>query len=288
MDIKERMNYLGGSDCASALGLSRWKTTISLWAEKTGQIQPEDISEKISVKLGVKLEDTVAEMFTEKTGKKVRRVNKTLIHPKYPFICANIDREVVGEDAIFEAKTTSAYRAKEWAGEEIPQEFILQCMHYLAVTGEKKAYLAVLIGNQDFKIKEIERDEAMINEIISKEVHFWNEFVLKKSMPGIISASDSDVLLKLFPSALEGKEVMLPVSVENVCEELDALKRVRKSTDEEIKKKENELKSLVKENEVGIAGEYKIKWANIHKESYTVPAKDYRQLFIKKIEKEVD
>ena len=42
----ERSEYIGGSDIASVMGLSRWKTPLQLWAEKTGNIPQEDLSDK--------------------------------------------------------------------------------------------------------------------------------------------------------------------------------------------------------------------------------------------------
>ena len=37
-DVKENRHlYIGGSDIAKVMGLSRWGTPLSLWAEKTGK-----------------------------------------------------------------------------------------------------------------------------------------------------------------------------------------------------------------------------------------------------------
>ena len=150
--IKERIGYLGASDAAAAVGLSRWKSPVEVWAEKTEFVEPEDISGKLSIRMGNKLEDVVAEIFQEETGKKVHRVNETIYHPQYPFLAANLDRRVVGEDACLEIKTAGAWAAKDWEGEELPREVIIQVMHQLACTGKKVGYACVLIGgNQDFK-----------------------------------------------------------------------------------------------------------------------------------------
>jgi putative phage-type endonuclease len=181
--LGDRTKYLGGSDAAACLGLSRWKSPLAVWALKTGAIAEEDISDRLPVKLGVRLEEAVAELFEEQTGKVVNRVNRTITHPQYDFLRANIDRKVLKEDAILECKTTSAWKAKEWDGEEVPREYVIQALHYLAVTGAAKCYVAVLIGNQDFKIKTVERDDKVIADLIRREVHFWNEFVLKNVPP---------------------------------------------------------------------------------------------------------
>lgn len=282
--ILKRKTYIGGTDCAPILGLSRWRSPIEVWAEKTGRIEPEDISQKVAVKLGTRLEEAVAELFTEQTGKKVRRVNETMFHPKYSFLGANIDRKVDGEDAILECKTTSAWKAKEWDGEELPQEYILQCMHYLAVTGRKKAYLAVLIGNQDFKLREIDADETLIKSIVEKEVYFWNTFIVPKVMPQTVTAKDGDILYKLYPKANEGEIRQLADKFNAIKESIDALKQDRSALDSQIRKLENEIKAEIGENEIGDTGIWEIRWKNVHVDAFQCPEKNYRQLYYKKKE----
>lgn len=259
--IKERKRYIGGSDCAGVLGLSRWDTPLSVWADKTNKLPHEDISKKLYIRMGNRLEEVVAELFTEETGKAVRRVNETFYHPKYPFLCANIDRRVVGEDALLECKTASGWKAKEWEGEDVPMEYILQCLHYLAVTGKKEAYIAVLIGgNQDFVWKKVERDEKLIADIIKKEVHFWNTFVVPDVMPVQITKNDADTLYSLFPLEVEGKTIELDDTANRLCESLQALKQDAKLLGGNIDRTSNEIRALLKDNETGESLNWKVTW----------------------------
>lgn len=256
----DRQSFIGGSDAAAVLGLSRWSTPLQVWAIKTGQIPEPDISSKIAVKLGLKLEDTVADFFADETGKKVRRCNETLYHPQYPFLAANIDRRVVGEESILECKTASAWKAKEWQGEDIPQEYIIQCYHYLAVTGAKKAYIAVLIGNQDFQWKEIQRDEKLIKDMVKKEVDFWENFIVPKVMPAQIYCNDTETLYSLFPQEKEGSTVELGDDVDAMIESLQAQKQDCKTLEMYIEKQENEIKMMLKDAEIGLTPHHKISW----------------------------
>ena len=260
--IKERVNYIGASEAAAVLGLSRWATPLSVWAVKTGQIQAEDISEKLSVKLGNKLEQTVAELFMEETGKKVQRVNETIFHPSYPLIGTNLDRRVVGERSILQCKTCSAWKAKEWDDEEIPREYIIQEMHELAVSGAERAYIAVLIGNQDFKWKVIERDEKALQDLIDREVEFWHGFVVPKIMPHVMSR-DRDTLSSLFPEAEEGKSITLDDAAMATCEILEGMEEDLKGLQNQVETKKNELRAMLGDAESGIAGDWEIHWANM-------------------------
>jgi len=260
--LEARKTYIGGSDAAAILGLSRYKTALEVWAWKTGQVVPDDISDKVHIKLGNKLEQTVAEFFMEETGKKVQRVNETLFHPKYPFLGANLDRRVIGEDALLECKTANQFKMREWEGEEIPIEYIIQCVHYLAVTGIKKAYIAVLIGNMVFKWKEITRDEKVINDMVKKEVAFWNNFVVPKVMPMTITSEDGGILYALYPKAAEESVVELGDDASRICESIDSLEADEKVLKKEIDEQKNTLKAMLKTYEMGVTAKYKISWKN--------------------------
>lgn len=261
-DTKEnRINYIGASECAAVLGLSRWATPLSVWANKTGQVVPKN-DENLAMWLGNELEDVVARRFTKETGKTVHRVNETQFHPAYNFIGCNLDRRVVGEDAILECKTASAWKSKEWEGEEIPQEYILQCYHQLAVTRKQKCYLAVLIGNQDFMWKEIKFDQKIVDDITTKLVHFWNDFVLTDIMPTTITKRDGDTLDALFPQAYVGNEIKLDDDANILIENLTAYKNDLKSLEGMIEQAENDLKSKIKDNEIGVTSLYRVAWSN--------------------------
>lgn len=261
MNSEERRGYIGASDAAGVLGLSRWQTPLGVWAEKTGQIEVEDISDKLQVKLGVRLEEVVAELFTEKTGKKVHRVNEAFTHKQYPFLKCHIDRKVEGERAILQCKTASAWKAKEWDGEEIPHEYIIQEMHELAVTGYDRAYIAVLIGNQDFKWKVIDREEAVLADMIAKEVNFWNAFVLTKEMPTVITKRDKGALDALYPVA-EDTEIQLEDKANAMIESLQGMKEDARNLGGQIDQQENELKAMLGTAERGNTGIYRVFWTN--------------------------
>lgn len=258
--VEERKSYIGGSDASAILGLNRFKTPLQVWAIKTGYIVPENINDKVAVKLGNKLEQTVAEFFMDETGKKLERVNETIIHPKYPFLCANIDRRVVGERAGFEAKTTNQFKAREWEGNDIPIEYLIQCIHYMAVTGLPKWYIAVLIGNMEFRWKAIDRDDKVIDDLVKKEVAFWNNFVVPKVMPMQISSEDGGVLYALYPQAAPESVIELGDDASKICESLDSLKADAKMLEKEISEQENTLKAMLGTYETGLTPVYKVSW----------------------------
>ncbi|MCI4170689.1 YqaJ viral recombinase family protein, partial [Bacillus spizizenii] len=80
----------------------------------------------------------------------------------YPFMLANVDRLVVGDRAGLECKTASEDLKGEWVGEEVPDAYLVQCQHYMAVTGLCAWWIAVLIDGNTFVYKKVERDEELI------------------------------------------------------------------------------------------------------------------------------
>lgn len=166
-----RSKYIGGSDAAAVVGLNPFRSAYALWAEKTGKV--EGFDGNLATEVGTYLEDFVAKKFEEVTGKKVRNSNQSFFNSDYPWAIANIDREIVGEDAGLEIKTTDSLNLKKFKGGDFPATYYAQMIHYLAVTGKKCWYLAVLVGNKEFLWFTVERDEDEINALMEAEASLW-------------------------------------------------------------------------------------------------------------------
>lgn len=169
--LELRSKYIGGSDAAAVVGLNAYASPYSLWAEKTGRVP--GFAGNLATEVGTYLEEFVAQKFAAETGKKVRKANQSFLNSAYPWAIANIDREIVGEDAGLEIKTTDSLNMSKFHGGEYPANYYAQMVHYMAVTGKKRWYLAVLIGNKDFRWFTLERDEAEVEALMTAESEFW-------------------------------------------------------------------------------------------------------------------
>lgn len=199
--LKLRSQYIGGSDAAAVVGLNPFSSPYALWAEKTGQIPC--FAGNLATEVGTFLEEFVAQKFAAETGKKVRKCNQSFLNSDYPFAIANIDREIVGEDAGLEIKTTSELNMKKFKGGEYPANYYCQCVHYIAMTGKQRWYLAVLIGNRDFQWFTIERDEAEIAALMGAEADFWE--LVKNRTPPVADGSraTTDAIKTVFAESSE-------------------------------------------------------------------------------------
>jgi putative phage-type endonuclease len=261
--LQERKKGIGGSDAAAALGLSRWKTPFQVYIEKTEEIQ-SDQEENERMYWGNVMEDVIAKEFERRTGKKVRRRNAILQHEEFPFMLANLDREVVSENAGLECKNANEYALREWEGEEVPLEYLIQCNHYMAVTGCEKWYIATLIGGNKYKYKEILRDEALIQAIIEGEQRFWNDYVLAKNPPPIDGSSAAEkYIAERFKKAERGKTVELGVQFKTDIERLNELKDSIAALSEAKTAIENRIKLEMADAERGYTGQWEVRWPTI-------------------------
>ncbi|EHK2440911.1 YqaJ viral recombinase family protein [Clostridium perfringens] len=255
--LRERQKGIGGSDVGAIMGVNQYKTAFNIYLEKTEPIlNVEKQSE--AARQGTDLEDYVAMRFTEETGKKVRRDNRHLIHKDYPFMVANIDRRVVGENAILECKTVTPYNSKEWGGEEVPASYMLQCQHYMAVTGADKVYLAYLIFSTKFDYREINRDEELIDIIIEAEKEFW-KMVQDKTPPALDGSSAAEKWVnEKYKKVNEGEVIKLDSSWKELLNKRKELKEYKDNVEREIKEIENQLKQNIGHAEYANAPGYSI------------------------------
>lgn len=285
--LKNRQKGIGGSDAGAILGVSKWKTPFQVYIDKTEEIIEENEASEAAY-WGTELEDMVAREFTKRTGKKVRRKNQILQHDEYPFMVSNLDRDVAGENAFLECKTVNAYGAKEWEGEEIPTSYLVQVMHYMAVTGNEKAYIATLIGGQKFIWKEIQRDEELIGLIIESEKKFWTNHIEKKTPPALDGSSAAEKYLnEKYKTADQGASVDLVSEYTEKIDKLLELKEAIKQLEEQEKEIENNIKNELGSAEIGYTQKYEINWKQVvsNRVDNKLLKKDYEDIY-KSVSKE--
>lgn len=260
--LKARRSGIGGSDAGIILGVSHWSSTFALWQDKTGQAPLAD-EEQISPELkeifhfGHVLEDVVAKEFEERTGKKVRRIGM-IRNNERPWLLADVDRVVVGENAILECKTTNSFNKDMWEGDNIPDSYYIQCQHYMACGGYDKCYIACLIGGQQFMLKEIPRNDEDIKVILDKEEEFWKKYVEPKEFP---PADDSKEYasnhVKYFPGG-EKDVVEFDNDIELLCRDIAVMKEDKYKLESAIEAKQNKIREWMGNHEHAAGQGFKV------------------------------
>jgi len=267
-----RRRSIGGSDAAAIVGLNEWSSPYHVWADKTGRLPPQEETE--AMRLGRDLETYVASRFTEVTGKQVRRVNSILQNMLYPFAHANVDRMIVGENAGLEVKTTSALNMKRFMNGEYPASYYVQCTHYMAVTGAKKWYLAVLVLNKDFLVLEIERNEDEISALMQAEAEFWH--YVESDTPPPVDGSDvtTETISTIFAESDRGAAIDL-FGREKLLDEYMALTKQKDELECAIDTIKQTLMSDMGEAETGYCGDYRVTWKKQTRRTFD--AKAYKE-----------
>lgn len=264
--LEYRKQGIGGSDASVVCGVSRYKSPVELWLDKTGQLPPQEAGE--AAFWGTQLEPFVQAEFTKRTGIEVQCVRQLLQSGELPFMLANLDGVCEVPDygtCVFEAKTASAYKAGEW-DDAIPDEYQLQIQHYMAVTGYAGAYIAVLIGGNTFRWKFVEREEELISMLIDLEADFWKHVQDCTPPPLDGSEASAKFLAQRFPNSTPMSQITLPdaaadllVQYDEACEELETVTRRKQEA-------ENLLKEMMGDNEVGTAGGHIVTWKSVSQE----------------------
>lgn len=246
--LEYRKGGIGGSDAAAVMGFSPFATPYTVWLEKTRRVEPEDLSDNEAVYWGVKLEDKVAEEFAKRhPDMMVKRKRGVMQSKERPWQFATVDRvtrDRLGRRGILEIKTCSARRAADWEN-GVPDYYLPQPIHYLAVSGYDFFDVAVLIGGQEYRDFHYERDEADIQAVTEREQEFWEEYVLK-DIPPIVTGSktDSDALFSQHMNPSDEYIEMLDEDLPNVRRRI-AIDGLVKQYQEEIREIDNQLKQII-------------------------------------------
>jgi len=256
-----RKTGIGGSDAGSICGVNPFGSPMKVYHDKTSSGVEELDNE--AVRQGHDLEDYVAQRFMEATGLKVRRSNFMYRSVENPFMIADVDRLVIGEDAGLECKTASAYNADKWKDGNIPLHYIMQCYHYMAVTGKRTWYIAAVILGQRFTYRKLVWDDDLIAQLISVEKDFWENHVAAGVLPSP-DGSDicSEVLNQYFHSARKGSTIRLEGFDDRlrrraeIMEQIDRLQKEQNSIEQEVK-------LYMQDNEYAASDSYRVSWSSV-------------------------
>ena len=246
----DRSKYIGGSDIGAILGVSRYRSPLEVWMEKTGKETKK--LDSLPLRFGSFAEEFVASEYARATGFELVHDESIYIHPEHSFMSAHMDRFVLEDGSspptrILECKTANPFSSGDWGevgSDEVPMSYLCQCIWYMAITNIDKVDLAVLFGNSDFRIYEIARDLELESAVLQKASLFWNDYVLKDLPPPAQSEADCQAL---FSKGNPAK------SVEAITETLLLTKQLQ-MLNSEIDVREQEI-STIKQNIMNQMGE---------------------------------
>jgi len=306
---------IGGSDASVVCGINKWKSPVELYMEKKGMLPPIEAGEaaywgnrledlvkgEFTLRTGIEVMPVDAILQSVDYPFMLANLDGYCNHPEHGGV-------------IFEAKTAGQYMASEWGsggdnascnvGDDvvrddvvacnvgdsavsagsfgnndnvrIPDAYMLQLQHYMAVTGMKGAYIAVLIGGNDFRWQFAHRDEELIYMLIQLEQEFWDG--VHSGTPPILDGSDASAkfLDQHFPDSISAK-IELPKEAINLIHQYDSACEKIDEHEEQKQEAENLLKLMLGECESGVVkgvhgngvdgtGDRYITWKTVYQE----------------------
>lgn len=167
--LSARRRGITATDIVKIVGLSPYGNAIDVVLDK--RLPSDDTAPSEAAQWGLLLEDQVAREWARRNDCRIRRVG-LLARYLQPHHLASCDRRVTNERAALEVKTRTAWAADEWA-HGVPERVAVQSQWQLHVTGFDRVHVAALVGGQQLHSATVERDEVLIDYLVSEADRVW-------------------------------------------------------------------------------------------------------------------
>ena len=244
--LEARRNGIGGSDIAALFGVHPFKTALDVYREKVGEVREQPPTP--AMLRGIYLEDVAVKLYTERTGRRVRR-QPLRAHPEYPHLIASVDRQVLASDAVatgvLEVKCPGLKTFWRIKRQGLLDYMILQGQHEALVTGSPYTSFAVFSAEQfDLLTFDIFADPDIQARIIEVATEFWRDHVLAGVPPEAPAVAES-------PEFPEAAETLVVRDDREWAEAVADLREARA-----IREEAEALERAAKEKLIALAGGY--------------------------------
>lgn len=204
--LAERRHSIGASEAAAVLGLDPHRSPLGVYLAKTGALPPEEPGE--AAEWGLRLEPLIAEVWQERTG---RRIVERQVFARSPVDPFSATLDALDEHGVpVEFKTISALRARGALGEggdELPPGWIVQAHMQMFLVGADRVDFAVLVGGQQLRTDfAVERNDDLLTTMLPDLRAFWGR-VQERIPPPPSVPSDARLMAALHPGVVGEMEL---------------------------------------------------------------------------------
>lgn len=202
--LAKRKKVLGATDAVAVLGFSPWKTPLSVWLEKTGRAEPENLDDKYEVRKGLALEPLLIKEWMRRTGAEPVEFSPFLGHPDYEHLACTPDAAGIidGRVVLCEIKT-GGWRSREvwWDdNKQIPDNYLVQTLIQMAVTGLDECHVFADIAG-DIRHLVVPRDFDFESWALPALADWWARHVVGGEEPDIDPVRDYPRLNRVWAPA---------------------------------------------------------------------------------------
>ncbi len=264
--LEGRRRGIGGADAAAIMGLDPWRSSLDIWRSK---IEPVPITEDevFLLELGRLLEPVIAGLYSKQTNRLIAPPDPEIVeHLEFPEIIGSPDRIAPSDGRVVELKSEHQFADKfgDPGSDQVPDHYVIQAAHYMAVTNLDRCDVAVLHGGFKFAIYQLRRDLEMERSMIEQLRAWWADYVVKRVEPPLDwSESWGDYLAQKYPfnrgPVLKVDESSHPELMQHVRDAL-AFAETVKDFEKKLELAKNNVKAFIASND-GIRGPWgQITW----------------------------
>jgi putative phage-type endonuclease len=256
-NLGDRRTYIGASDIAAIIGVSPYLSPIELWQQKVGLTTSE---ESEYMRAGTVLEDSIVTLYEQRSGYRTQRRNAPYVHEDHPFIQGHVDRIVIGEPGLMDAKASAYGPGYGEAGtDQVPPHIRVQMGTYTGLTGRAWADVA-LLRNLRLDLYRVEHDGTLFAQMVAVAVDFWHEHVIKEVPPEIDGTAEYRRFLSDRFPVDDGMEMVATPEVALLVDELAVVQREASDIDRREELLKNRLRDVMGNASVLLAPGGKVTW----------------------------
>lgn len=200
--LKGRACSIGASEAAAVMGKSPWMNERQLWERKMGKLKESEGN--ADTMRGTKSEGHIRALYEIEMGTEVLDGTNIILRSiQYPFMTCSLDGIILHQEpihsmaepiipTILEIKSVRQ-GGGDWSDTTIPNYYLIQILHQLAVTGWHEAKLLARFCMSDgweksySKVYTFHREEyeEEIEKLIKKERRFWEDCVIAQRPPKV-------------------------------------------------------------------------------------------------------
>lgn len=275
--LELRKQGITGTDLAGITGISRYSSPTAVYMNKLGLI--EDKVDNDFMRWGRIMESIIRDEFQRKNQEFDVKPSKMMFcHKDKTWMRANVDGLIYTDEGvgILEIKTADKYLTHLWKGEEVPVQYMTQIQWYMAVTGAKFGYFAVLIGGNTYVQKRVNRDDELIEILTGLAEDFYLNNILKKVIPVVDGSEATGKLLNTLYGDSKNNVLEMGERETELLNERETLLLEKEAIDERLSLIENSIKDVMQENDTLVNSSFKVTWKTQTRKS--IDSKKLREL----------
>lgn len=167
-----RKSKITSTDMAAIMNLSPWVTAVDLWREKVGLKPPPVMT--APMQRGRDHEDDARLMAIDELG--LHFTPEVVVSDDAPWLMASLDGMSDNGQCLIEIKTPQPHNFEKTEVEPIPKHYYIQMQAAMAACDGIAKMCHYCVYSPELgrlNIRPVERDEAMISDIIEQSRIFW-------------------------------------------------------------------------------------------------------------------